>query len=52
MPLYVYSCPKCGLTEEKLEPFESEPPTCPSHPDEKMERCPTTWGLFYMEPIK
>ena len=52
MPLYEYRCPACSFETEKLEPYKSVPPECPRCATSEMERQPTTWGLFNMEPIK
>lgn len=45
-PLFEYRCPECASTLEKLEPFNSTPPLCPSCQEAVMERMPsagTAW---------
>lgn len=38
MPIYLYSCGKCGKEVETLQSFSAEPPLCC---DEAMKRLPT-----------
>ena len=37
-PLFEYSCPECGATREKLEPYSAKPPICHSCGVCEMER--------------
>ena len=45
-PLFEYTCPHCGASLEKLEPYTSTAPLCPSCQESTMTRKPsagTTW---------
>lgn len=37
MPIYKYKCPDCGNTVERLQEYDSEPPSCPTNV--KIQEC-------------